>query len=89
MLILNYIFGILLICEIQSLATTTVDKTYNQVVIFTSRFFQKGTHLATEIRNTFKNMTDDFSHQIGDKSLTVKFPLDHYLLFNVYPPYTW
>lgn len=47
----KYIFEILLIYEIQSLATATVVKTYNQVVIFTSRFFQKGTYLATEIRN--------------------------------------
>lgn len=88
-LILTFIFEILLIYEIQTLASTTVDKTYNWIVIFSSRFLWKGTRLATEIRNAFKNMTDDFSGQIGDKASLVKFLLDAYLLSNIYPRYTW
>ena len=84
-LIPKFIFEILLIYEIQSLAGTTVCKIYFRP----SRFLWKGTHLAAEIINAFKNMTGDFSHQIGDKASLVKFLIGHYLLSSIYPLHTW
>lgn len=49
-------------------------------------YFQR-THLPTETRNVFKDITDNFSPQIDEKSPPANFPPGCYLLFNIYPWY--